>query len=104
MAALKSRQAVRSPQSKAGFSRAGRAWRWRCACAGLDKDAGDLGERCLDLALDTGDRRLDIGGAAYVVEIEAERGAVFAMNFDAGPLSDRPEPVGGPIDLANVNL
>jgi hypothetical protein len=35
---------------------------------------GDFGERCLDLALDTGDRRLDIGGAASVVEIEAERG------------------------------
>src|SRR4051812_32489395 len=41
---------------------------------GLDKDAGDFGERCLDLTLDTGDRRLDIGGAASVVEIEAERG------------------------------
>ena len=44
------------------------------AVLGLDKDAGDFGERCLDLALDTGDRRLDIGGAASVVEIEAERG------------------------------
>src|SRR5204862_7526329 len=33
-----------------------------------------FGERCLDLALDTGDRRLDVGGAASVVEIEAERG------------------------------
>src|SRR5258708_19875817 len=44
------------------------------AVLGLDKDAGDFGERCLDLALDTGDRRLDIGGAASVVEIEAEPG------------------------------
>ena len=42
------------------------------AVLGLDKDAGDFGERCLDLALDTGDRRLDIADAASVVEIEAE--------------------------------
>jgi hypothetical protein len=45
------------------------------AVLGLDKDAGDFRERCLDLALDSGDRRLDIGGAASVVEIEAERGS-----------------------------
>src|SRR5215472_8326186 len=49
-------------------------WLGAVAVLGLDKDAGDFGERCLDLALDTGDRRLDIDGAASVVEIEAEGG------------------------------
>ena len=49
-------------------------WLAAVAVLGLDKDAGDLGERCLDVALDTGDCRLDLGGAASVVEIEAEGG------------------------------